>query len=70
MQRHFIAYHNADQRGPYRTNRSHGAFLTNKNFRAETLQGQHLWAFEGSSLPKIYRMVSHGTITKGLLGNN
>jgi len=63
-QRHFIAYHNADTRGPYGTNRSHGAFLTNKNFRAETLQGQHLWVFEGSGLPKIYRMVSHGTITK------
>ena len=64
MQRHFIAYHNADKRGTYRTNRSHGAFLTNKNFRPETLQGQHLWAFEGGGLPKVYRLASHGTITE------
>lgn len=62
QQRHFIAYHNADKRGSYRTGRTQGVFLTNKNFRDETLQGQHLWAFEGSGLPKSYRLVSHGTI--------
>lgn len=61
-QRHFVAYHNTDKRGQYVTNRTHGTFLTNKNFRAETLQGQHLWVFEGSGLPKGYRLVSHGMI--------
>ena len=62
-QRHFIAYHNTDKRGQYDTKRSHGAFLTSKNFRPETLRGQHLWVFEGSGLPKVYRLASHGTIT-------
>jgi HNH endonuclease len=62
-QRHFIAYHNTDKRGPYRPRKVYGTFLTNKNFRVETLQGQHLWIFEGSGLPKVYRLASHGTIT-------
>lgn len=63
-QRHFIAYHNTDKRGEYDTNRTYGAFLTNKNFRAETLIEQHLWIFEGSGLPKVYRLAAHGTITR------
>jgi hypothetical protein len=41
---------------------AHGAFLTRKNFRADTLLGQQLWVFEGSGRPKTYRLVRYGTI--------
>lgn len=61
-QRHFIAYHNADERGTYRTRRDEGAFLTRKNFRDRTLIGQHVWVFEGSGSPKSYRLARHGTV--------
>ncbi|HEV2156177.1 HNH endonuclease signature motif containing protein [Bradyrhizobium sp.] len=63
VQRHFLAYHNTDKRGSYEPKGSHGTFVTSKNYRAETLQGQYLWAFEGRGSPKVYRLASHGTIT-------
>jgi hypothetical protein len=69
---HFVAYHNSDEQGPYypdgadrkvRKGEEH-SFVTAKRFRAETLKGQRLWAFEGSGSPKRYSLVSAGIITR------
>jgi hypothetical protein len=65
--RHFVAYHNAEKFGRYRSaegaSREH-TFWTAKAFRDETLLGQRLWAFEGVGSPKRYSLVAAGTITK------
>jgi hypothetical protein len=67
-QKHFVAYHNSEELGPYFGNAGgrrakHGSFFTAKPFKAETLAGQYLWVFEGSGSPRHYRLVSHGTIS-------
>jgi hypothetical protein len=67
-QRHFVAYHNSEDLGPYFENAGdrrakHGSFFTAKPFKAETLAGQYLWVFEGSGSPRRYHLVSHGTIS-------
>jgi HNH endonuclease len=67
-QKHFVAYHNSEELGPYFEKASgrrakHGSFFTAKSFRAETLAGQYLWVFEGSGWPRRYDLVSHGTIS-------
>jgi len=67
-QKHFVAYHNSEELGPYFKNAAdrqakHGSFFTAKPFRAETLAGQYLWVFEGSGSPRRYQLVSHGTIS-------
>ena len=68
LQRHFVAYHNSEELGPYFENGAsrrarHGSFFTAKQFREETLDGQYLWVFEGSGSPRRYHLVSHGTIS-------
>ena len=67
--RHYIAYQNSDEFGPYYRNareRSAGesGFFTAKQFREEALLGQRLWVFEGSGSPKRYRLVSHGIVRR------
>lgn len=67
-QKHFVAYHNREELGPYFENPAvrtakYGSFFTAKLFRAETLIGQRLWVFEGSGSPRRYHLVSHGTIS-------
>jgi hypothetical protein len=52
QQRHFIAYHNKDKRGRYGPYKGNGTFLTNKNFRAETLQGERLWVSKEAACPR------------------
>jgi len=66
QQKHFVAYHNSEELGPYSENgagRRNGSFFTAKPFREETLNAQYLWVFEGSGSPRRYRLVSHGTIS-------
>jgi hypothetical protein len=65
-QRHFVAYHNSDEYGPYfrKSKTKEASFFTAKPFREDTLVGQHLWAFEGRGSPRSYRLVSHGIITR------
>jgi hypothetical protein len=67
--RHFVAYHNSDEQGPYYPDRKmrkgeERFFVTAKLFRAETLKGQRLWGFEGSGSPKRYSLASAGIITR------
>ncbi|MBR0749968.1 HNH endonuclease [Bradyrhizobium japonicum] len=67
-QKHFVAYHNSEELGPYFENAAdrrakHGSFFTAKLFRAERLTGQYLWVFEGSGSPRRYHLVSHGVIS-------
>jgi hypothetical protein len=66
-QRHFVAYHNSEELGPYfetaaDRHAKNGGFFTAKPFREETLAGQYLWVFEGSGSPRRYQLMSHGAI--------
>ncbi|MGX1322567.1 hypothetical protein AB7M17_006020 [Bradyrhizobium sp. USDA 377] len=68
LQKHFVAYHNSEELGPYLENAAskrakYGIFFTAKRFREEALGGQYLWVFEGSGSPRRYHLVSHGTIS-------
>jgi hypothetical protein len=68
--KHFVAYHNSDEYGPYykdgerraRRGEEH-SFFTAKNFREETVKGNRIWAFEGTGSPKRYWLVGSGTIS-------
>ncbi|THD70426.1 MAG: hypothetical protein E7813_08345 [Bradyrhizobium sp.] len=66
--KHFVAYHNSDKFGRYRTSKGKAdkkhTFWTAKSFKNETLLGQHIWAFEGIGSPKKYCLVAAGKITK------
>jgi hypothetical protein len=66
--KHFVAYHNRDEFGPYlrksKKKPKEGKFFTAKQFREETLAGQHLWVFEGSGSPRRYKLVAHGVLTR------
>jgi hypothetical protein len=69
VERHFVAYHNGEERGSWLADRNvkqgeEPSFVTAKPFRAETLKGQRLWAFEGSGSPRQYRLVASGIITR------
>jgi hypothetical protein len=64
-QKHFVAYHNRDEQGPYvkGTTVHRGdelRFVTGKPFRKDTLENQRVWVFEGSGSPKRYKLVSSG----------
>src|ERR1700730_6617139 len=69
---HFVAYNKSDKQGPYYPEGADRKmrkgqerfFVTAKRFRAETLEGQRLWGFEGSGSPKRYSVVSAGIITR------
>src|ERR1700761_1037941 len=68
-QKHFVAYQNKDELGPFFHNAAakkakEASFFTAKLFRQETLRGAHLWVFEGSGSPKTYSLVCHGTVSK------
>lgn len=66
--RHFVAYHNSDKFGRYRTSKTKAdrehTFWTAKSFKNDTLIGQYIWAFEGVGSPKKYSLVATGQITK------
>ncbi len=70
--RHFVAYHNSDEFGPYYSEASkrkirkgeEHSFVTAKSFREETLKGQRLWAIEGAGSPRRYRLISSGLINR------
>jgi HNH endonuclease len=66
--KHFVAYQNKDELGPFFYDAAdkkakESSFFTAKLFREETLKGEHLWVFEGSGSPKRYSLVCHGTIS-------
>jgi hypothetical protein len=67
--KHFVAYHNRDELGPYHRNageskEKESRFFTAKRFRDETLVGQQLWIFEGSGSPKRYSLISEGVVIR------
>jgi hypothetical protein len=58
---HFVAYHNADERGSQLWRGRTGAFETNKSSLPR--KGDVLWCFEGEGRPKRFKLVTRGVVT-------
>jgi HNH endonuclease len=61
-QQHFVAYHNADQRGAALWRGQRGSFETDKPVLPR--KGDVLWCFEGQGRPKSYRLVKRGVVSR------